>query len=107
MVRYSTENAVQNETRHVIRPRVIVYASLTGVVVAVLMRTPVGLDVLRDRNALYRETSQGLVENVYTLKIINMDERRHEYTVEIAGLPGAELMSSWSVALSPDRQCRP
>jgi polyferredoxin len=58
----------------------------------VLMRTPLGLDVLRDRNALYRETRGGLVENVYTLKIINMDEREHAYRLEIAGLPGAELV---------------
>ena len=97
LVRYTTENAVQNKTTHVVRPRVIVYATLlvllcVGVVVAVLMRTPVGLDVLRDRNALYRETSQGLVENVYTLKIINMDERAHDYTVQISGLSGAELV---------------
>ena len=99
LVSYTTENAVQNKTTHVIRPRVMVYASLLlllciGVVVAVLMRTPVGLDVLRDRNALYRETPQGLVENVYTLKIINMDERAHDYTVEITGLAGAELIGA-------------
>jgi polyferredoxin len=56
------------------------------------MRTPLGLDVLRDRNALYRETAQGLVENVYTLKVINMDEREHRYRLEIAGLPGATLI---------------
>jgi len=97
LVRYTSEDAVQKKTAHVVRPRVIVYATLlvllcVGVVVAVLMRTPVGLDVLRDRNALYRETSQGLVENVYTLKIINMDERAHDYTVQISGLSGAELV---------------
>ena len=99
LVRYTTENAVQGKQTHVIRSRTIVYASLLvllfgAVVGAVLMRTPLGLDVLRDRNALYRDTSGGLIENVYTLKIINMDERDHGYTVDITGLPEATLILS-------------
>ena len=97
LVRYTTENAVQGKTTHVFRTRTIIYASLllslfAGIVVSVLMRTPLGLDVLRDRNALYRETSEGLVENVYTLKLINMDEREHDYTLDITGLPAASLI---------------
>ena len=32
---------------------------------------PMGLDILRDRNQLFRENSEGLIENTYTLKILN------------------------------------
>jgi len=99
LVRYTTENAVHGEATHVIRTRTIIYASLllllfAGVVVSVLMRVPLGLDVLRDRNALYRETPGGLIENVYTLKIINMDERDHDYTLDVTGLAEATLIVS-------------
>jgi polyferredoxin len=41
---------------------------------------------------------EGYVENVYTLKIINMDERAHHFRVDVSGLEGLELvMSSRSI----------
>jgi cytochrome c oxidase accessory protein FixG len=97
LIRFTTENAVLGKPVRVLRTRTVIYGSAllllsAGVLAAVLMRTPLALDVLRDRNALYRETAQGLIENVYTLKVINMDEREHRYRVEIAGLPGATLI---------------
>ena len=70
----------------------VLVALCVGVLISVLMRTPLALDVIRDRNALYRETNEGLVENVYTLKLINMDEREHRYHLDIAGLAGARLL---------------
>lgn len=74
----------------------IIYATiLAGLVIAlfssVVTRTPLALDIIRDRNALYRETNQGLVENVYTLKLINMDDGEHEYTISVSGIEGIEL----------------
>jgi len=106
LVRYTTENAVQGKATHVIRTRTIIYASMLlllcgALVVSVLMRTPLGLDVLRDRNALYREASGGLIENVYTLKVINMDERDHDYTVDITGLAEATLILPRTVVRVP------
>jgi polyferredoxin len=53
---------------------------------------PLELDIIRDRNSLYRETAQGLVENVYTLKIVNMDKQSHRYSLEVSGLEGLELV---------------
>jgi len=90
LIRYTTENIMQGKPGHILRPRTIIYTLLLmalslGLVYAVSQRTPLQLDVLRDRNSLYRETAQGLVENVYTLKIINMDERAHRYHVSVSG----------------------
>ena len=53
--------------------------------------TSLGLDVIRDRNTLYRETSEGLIENVYILKILNMDDAVHSYTLSVDGIPGIQL----------------
>jgi len=33
------------------------------------------------------------VENIYTLKLVNMDERPHTYRLWISGLPEATLLS--------------
>jgi cytochrome c oxidase accessory protein FixG len=96
LVRYSTQNALEHKTAHVIRPRIIVYGTLltlliAGFIVAITLRTPFGLDVLRDRNALYRELADGAVENVYMAKLLNKDERAHDMVIEVRGPVPLEL----------------
>jgi len=98
LIRYTTEHAVHGERTHVVRPRMIVYAVLLlGVMAAfalsLALRTPLALDVLRDRNALYREVANGMVENVYILKLINMDTAAHEFEISVAGIEGLELVA--------------
>ena len=95
LIRYTTQNALQGKTSRILRPRIVVYALILLVLitvfsVSVVTRTPLALDVIRDRNQLYRET-QGLIENVYTLKIINMDKRDHDYRLEVSGIPSMTL----------------
>jgi polyferredoxin len=51
----------------------------------------VGVDVIRDRNALFRELPGGMIENVYNVKILNKDQAAHEFTISAAGLPGIEV----------------
>ena len=96
LIRYTTENALSGEPSKILRPQMILYAVVLIALVAavgygLLSRTPLVLDVIRDRNTLYRETNEGLVENVYTLKLINMDDREHRYTVTVSGIDGMEL----------------
>ena len=42
--------------------------------VAAPVRKPVVMDIVRDRGALFRETDEGLIENTYTLKVINKSQ---------------------------------
>ncbi|MCB1876821.1 MAG: cytochrome c oxidase accessory protein CcoG, partial [Chromatiales bacterium] len=98
LVRYTTENTMDGQPTKVLRPRIMVYATLlfvlfVGLLYAVATRVPVELDIIRDRNALYRESDTGMTENVYTLKLINMDEQAHSYRLSISGLPGASLIT--------------
>ncbi len=91
LIRYTTENVLEGRRTRVLRPRIFIYAVLllmliTSLIYAVSQRVPVDLDVIRDRNALYRETNEGQVENIYTLKIINKDENAHEYKLMVSGL---------------------
>jgi len=48
-------------------------------------RTPLRADLIRDRNALYRELPGDMIENVYTLKITNMDSTEHQYRLIAPG----------------------
>ena len=98
LINYTTENAAQGKGRHVLRPRVMVYASilllLCGILITNLVqRVPLDLDVIRDRNTLYRETRDGLIENVYTLKILNMDSSSHRYILSADGIDGLKLVT--------------
>ncbi len=91
LVRYTTQNRIDGKTTHLFRPRIVIYASLLLLISAALIysiatRIPLELDIIRDRNALYRETVDGLIENIYTLKLINMDTKDHQYKIHVDGL---------------------
>ena len=86
LVRYTTEHAVKHNEGHVIRPRIMVYGTLLllitcGTLWAMINRVPLRADLIRDRNALYRELPDDVIENVYTLKITNMDSLPHSYSL--------------------------
>ena len=96
LVRYTTEHALHNEGTRVLRPRVFVYATLlliliAGLVTAMASRTPVILDVIRDRNSLYRELPDNQIENIYTLKIINQSNEPRDFALSVGGLEDVVL----------------
>jgi polyferredoxin len=97
LIRYTTQNELElGKPRKLLRPRVLVYSGLLAAIavallVAVLLRTPLGLDVLRDRASLFRETPEGLIENVYVLKVMNMDSEPHRYRVSATGIEGVRV----------------
>ena len=99
LFRYSTEHALEHQRTRILRPRVLLYAALLGILitafgVALALREPVALDVIRDRNALYRLLDDGRVENVYDLKIMNKTEHPHRFAVVVHG--------AGALALDPD-----
>ena len=97
LIRYSTEHALHHEPTRLLRPRVLIYGGLLcalviGFVVAIAVRSPVSLDVLRDRNSLYRLTDDGNVDNVYTLRILNKTEREQRFRIEARGASALTLL---------------
>lgn len=106
LISYTTERVLEDggERPRLTRPKVIVYACimlalLGGLVVAVANRVPVELDIIRDRHALYRTTNIGLIENVYTLKIFNMDKDAQDYRLSVSGIDGMELIGDASFSI--------
>ncbi len=92
LIRYTTQHALDRGTTHVLRPRIMVYGAIlallaVGFGVALYLRTPLGLDVIRDRNSLFRLLDDGRIENVYTLKILNKSELNRTFDVSVTG-PG-------------------
>jgi len=98
LIRYTTQHSLDHKPTHVLRPRVLIYGSLLaalviGFVVTVALRSPVSLDVLRDRNSLFRLTDDGnQVDNVYTLRILNKTEREQHFRIEAQGASPLTLL---------------
>jgi cytochrome c oxidase accessory protein FixG len=97
LVKYTTENALEGKPTKILRPRIFVYIAILTLVSSALLyglltRIPLEIDIIRDRNVLYTETDEGLVQNVYNLKIINMDESPQTYSLSVSGLEGLRVI---------------
>jgi len=101
LIRYATENSMEGKRTRFVRPRTIVYgvllfALIAGFAAAVAGRQLVEVDVIRDRNSLYRQLADGSIENVYTLRLINKDTQPHTLRLDVSGLQDATLDSEQS-----------
>lgn len=92
LISYTTEHNLSGQKTRLARPRLFGYAIallvMMGVFTYAIMERPlVKLDVLKDR-VLYRENEQGMVENVYTLKLMNKAQDAQTFVIEASGLDG-------------------
>jgi cytochrome c oxidase accessory protein FixG len=112
LIRFSTENALASGggreaiIRRILRPRVLVYASILlaltiAVMTSLALRTPLKVDVVRDRAALSRIAAGGMLENVYRLQVMNASEQTQHYRIEANGLPGLVVASERDVEVGP------
>lgn len=90
LISFTTEDAIKTGSTRIWRPRLIGYALVLLVMVSVFSysiatRTPLGLEVIRDRGVRMYRISGEDVHNVYTMKIRNMDSREHVYDLHIDG----------------------
>ncbi len=97
LIRYTTENALEGKPTHILRPRMVFYfvvlMGMVGLFVYSLThRQSVQVDVLRDRNALYRIVDSHTVENVYTLKVANKGDKPLHFQVSAEGIPGIHVL---------------
>ncbi len=96
LIRNTTQNALDGRPSRILRPRIVVYgavllALVVGVAVGIAGRTPLLLDVIRDRNALYRVAADGSIENGYTLRIVNKDDAPRTFRIRVEGPDGITL----------------
>lgn len=102
LIRYDTQNGMEagwsrrQLLRRVLRPRVLVYTAILALLVAGLLgslvaRTPLKVDVVRDRASLARIAEGGRLENVYRLQIMNATEQPRRYLISAGGLDGLSV----------------
>ncbi len=112
LVRYSTTNALRSNLdssamwRRVFRPRVLVYSGFllaitAALAVALALRVPLKVDLIRDRGALAREADGDRVENVYRMQVSNTTEAPRAFSISASGLPGLAVASETRFEVGP------
>jgi cytochrome c oxidase accessory protein FixG len=110
LVKYSTQHALDEKwsraeiIRHVFRPRVMIYTTILGVVVAAMtisiaMRIPFKVDVVRDRGSLARIADGGKIENVFRIQVMNATESTQRFHISVEGLPDLKVASEEDISI--------
>ncbi|MCG9770795.1 cytochrome c oxidase accessory protein CcoG [Pseudoalteromonas piscicida] len=107
LIAYTTERNLESSSEKTkpVRGKLIGYLMIlvviTGALVAnIAMRKPMDLDIIRDRNQLYRVNIEGLVENTYTLKVINKAQVEQKFSIAITGLSNYQVIGKQEVHLA-------
>ena len=102
LIRFATQSGMRQRwtnhqmLRRVFRPRVLGYGAVlltlaVAMMVSLVTRTPLKVDVVRDRTAIARIVPGGKLENVYQLQIMNATETPQHYRISAQGLEGLTL----------------
>jgi len=88
LIRFTSEDELRTGKTHFLRLRLLAYVAILFVMItlfcyALIDRQPVSIDVKRDRGAQMYRVRSGMIENIYTIKIHNMDRVSHTYHVNI------------------------
>ncbi|WJG08794.1 cytochrome c oxidase accessory protein CcoG [Aliiglaciecola sp. LCG003] len=99
LISFTSEHELAGGTTKIVRPKLVGYAVVLVIMVSLLVyeimsRVPLEVDIIRDRNSLYRETNDGLIENVYSLKVLNKSQTERVYQIEVLGLKGHRYMGN-------------
>ena len=112
LIRFTTQNALAGKRdaprmwRRVLRPRVLIYGGVLlrcawASMASLIARTPLKVDVMRDRAALSRIVAGGKLENVYRLQIMNATEQPQRYRISATGLDGLVVSTEAQVEVGP------
>ncbi|MEN0043418.1 MAG: cytochrome c oxidase accessory protein CcoG [Pseudomonadota bacterium] len=111
LVRYSTENAMAGKKTRILRPRILVYmVLLTGFISAFVTtlatRPPLLVDVMRDRNALYRDVGREGIENSFAINAVNKARESRRYEISVSGVEGARIATDTIVEIPAESVLR-
>lgn len=96
LIKYTTENRLEHKEEHKARPKLIGYGAVLALMIAVFIftifsRNELELDIIRDRGELYHTTINGLIENTYTIKVLNKSQSTQHYVISVTGIDNLKL----------------
>ncbi len=90
LISFTTENSVGKSKINIFRPRVLAYGAMLLIMIgffvySIVNRVPLIIEVLRDRGVKMYRVVDDNIQNVYTIKIENMDRKQHIYDIRVDG----------------------
>jgi len=106
LIRYTTENMLAGKPAHVLRPRTLIYGTLLTLLLGAFVwgvahRSAVIVEILRDRNALYREAPNGDIENSYTVKLVNKTDVEQRYALSLPADSSLKILGRTNATVAP------
>ena len=103
LIRYSTQSVLKHYPRkrlaqRIIRPRVVIYAVILlmisiGAVMSLYHRAPLQINTIHDRVTASSDGDRPVIENVYRLRILNLEDSPKAITIRVTGLTEMQLLS--------------
>jgi cytochrome c oxidase accessory protein FixG len=105
LISFTSETELAGGKTKIFRPKLIGYGIvlllMSGLLVfEIVSRKPLELDIIKDRVPMYRETGNGLIENVFTLKILNKSQITQRYRIYVDNLEGHTLIGENEATVS-------
>ena len=107
LIRYSTERALEHKRYRLLRPRIIIYtvillALCVAFVTSLATSDQAILDVIRDRNTLYRDVGTRGIQNNYTIRVVNKQNQERDYVLSVSGIEGIAIESVSRFTVGPE-----
>lgn len=111
LIAFTSQNKLNENTGNTSCSKIIGYGSVLLVMIALFVvdlmtHSPLDIDILRDRRALFRETPDGYIENVYTLVVMNKSQQEQGYQVSVNGRGVAYVKGAKGMTVSGNKLAR-
>jgi len=96
LISYTSEQQLAGKASKRFNLKLVSYGALSLIFIVLLAgwinsRIPLEANIIRDRNALYRVNFEGVVENTYTLKILNKSQIPLHFAINVDRLTNNDL----------------
>lgn len=109
LIRYASLNSIERGEEFRITPRLIAYGVVLTALIAffvflVFTRSIVETTLLRAPGALYQQTAEGRIENLYTLKLVNKTSRDIPVELKLENVAGKLTLMDEREMIVPKEQ---
>ncbi len=109
LIRFASLNGIEKGEHLRITPRIIGYCLVLlllagGLATLLLTRPQVDVSLLRAPGALFQQTPEGRISNLYLLKLTNKTRRPQAVELKLANIQGALTVLGGDLNLPPEKQ---
>ncbi len=98
LIRYSSQNAIDRQKRHILRPRVFVYPAILIVIASVFAwrlstMQPAYISFIRGKGLPFNELPSGEIANQYKVRLVNRADGPRMYQIDVLQPAGARVVT--------------